>query len=173
MLAWWKLYCTTMPLDSLSWQDPRAAPSCLINSDTALLRREVSSRLSNGIVVQYSFHHASMVKSRLYPPLREQSRTSKGPPLHCTLYHEIVWDTALWSIAVSELTRPSGCALVSHQLSRTVSPIPSIPDPKCIRQHRLECTTVCTTMEQKESRCPTVHLSKSHAVHLHKNTFWI
>ena len=47
-------------------------------------------RLSNGIVVQYSFHHAGRAKSRLNSPLREQSKTSKGPPLDCTLCHYIV-----------------------------------------------------------------------------------
>ena len=47
-------------------------------------------RLYNGIVVQYSFHHAGRAKSRLNSPLREQSKTSKGPPLDCTLCHYIV-----------------------------------------------------------------------------------
>ena len=46
--------------------------------------------------------------------------------------------------------------------------ISSIPDPKCIRQPRPECTTVCTAMSQKASRRLSVHLSKSHAVHPNK-----
>ena len=58
-----------------------------ITSHTWLVKPS-PARLFNGIVVQYSFHHAGMVKSRLYPSLREKSRTSKGVPLDCKLCHE-------------------------------------------------------------------------------------